>query len=65
MKGKGLSTSSLILAMCVIGAVPALAQHDRNDRDWIKLQAILEKIHGIATEPPNNLVTPKYTSGAR
>jgi hypothetical protein len=61
MKFRYMCTSSVLLAACMATAAPANAQ---TDRDWARLKPILDKIHGIATEPPKNLVTPKYTSGA-
>ncbi len=61
MKFMYMCTSSVLLAASMVIAAPANAQ---TDRDWARLKAILEKIHGIATEPPKNLITPKYTSGA-
>jgi hypothetical protein len=32
--------------------------------DWATVQRIVGRIHGVSTEPPANLITPKYTSGA-
>lgn len=34
------------------------------EREWRDVQRILGPIEGIATIPPSNLITPKYTSGA-
>src|ERR1700758_2024095 len=61
MKFRYMCISFFLLAACMVTAAPANAQ---TDRDWARLKPILEKIHGIATEPPKNLVTLKYTSGA-
>ena len=32
--------------------------------DWARVEAIVGPIHGISTEPPKNVITPKFTSGA-
>jgi hypothetical protein len=40
------------------------AQQSIATADWARLRAILERIHGVSTAPPKNVVTPKYTSGA-
>ncbi len=55
--------SPILLAFVLVTAC-VQAQNGQPDRDWAKLKPILEKIHGIATEPPKNLVTPKFTAGA-
>src|SRR5580704_41042 len=60
----GLGRRNLLSAVCLLSAVVAHAQKPTSDPDWEKLKPILEKIHGISTEPPKNLVTPKYTAGA-
>lgn len=40
------------------------AQGIRESHDRVTVQSIVGRIHGISTEPPSNLVTPKFTSGA-
>jgi hypothetical protein len=60
----GLGRRNLLSAVCLLSAVVAHAQKPTSDPDWEKLKPILEKIHGLSTEPPKNLVTPKYTAGA-
>jgi hypothetical protein len=35
-----------------------------SDADWSTVQRIVGRIHGISTEPPTDLITPKFTSGA-
>jgi hypothetical protein len=35
-----------------------------NAGDWAEVQRIIGPIHGVSTAPPDNLVTPKFTSGA-
>ena len=49
------------MAGCLFSVVLA---HAQTESDWSRLQPILSRIHGIATEPPKNLVTPKFTAGA-
>jgi hypothetical protein len=55
--------SSLLLAAVVTASVAA-GQSPREQQDWSTVQALLREIHGIATVPPEKIVTPKYTSGA-
>ncbi len=38
--------------------------HAQSEGEWSRLEPILARIHGVSTEPPKNLVTPKFTSGA-
>jgi len=45
-------------------AVAAQAQSQTGESDWAAVQALLGSIHGVVTAPPENLITPKYTSGA-
>ena len=33
-------------------------------QEWQRLEALLSRIHGQSTSVPENLITPKYTSGA-
>jgi hypothetical protein len=40
------------------------AAQSASDADWATVQSIVGRIHGISTEPPANLVTPKFTAGA-
>ena len=40
------------------------AQSIRDSHDWVMVQSVVGRIHGISTAPPPNLVTPKFTSGA-
>src|SRR5262249_12967522 len=41
-----------------------LAESSRTAQDWVTVQSIVGKIHGVSTTPPKNLITPKFTSGA-
>jgi len=35
-----------------------------NSGDWATVERIVGPIHGVSTSPPDNLITPKFTTGA-
>ena len=43
--------------------VPGATQ-SASDSDWVTVQRIVGRIHGLSKAPPEGLVTPKFTSGA-
>jgi len=63
-------TRSLLLPLLSV-AIPfsvASAVHAEQRRlgavEWTRVQAIVGSVHGISTRPPQNVITPKFTSGA-
>src|SRR5881275_1698496 len=42
---------------------PQITNHSAA-QEWQRLEALLSRIHGQSTSVPENLITPKYTSGA-
>jgi hypothetical protein len=51
------------LSSCLMWGQSSAVQNN-SDVDWAKVQRIVGRIHGISTEPPADLITPKFTSGA-
>ena len=54
----------LLLALVIAISTSAVGQSAGEGHDWETVQALLSRIHGISTTPPEKLVTPKFTPGA-
>lgn len=54
---------SLSMLFGAPGAIRA-EQHRPGDVERSRVQAIVGSVHGVSTEPPQNVTTPKFTSGA-
>jgi hypothetical protein len=52
-----------LIAVGFVGSQSSAGQNV-SDADWATVQRIVGRIHGISTEPPADLITPKFTSGA-
>jgi hypothetical protein len=64
MTMEAIAARSLALALALALALGGPCLHAQGATEWMRLQPILSRIHGVATEPPKNLVTPKFTAGA-
>ncbi len=59
-------TSSIVWLIAFVFVWPGIlcsAQSASVD-DWVTIQRIVGRIHGVSKEPPADLVTPKFTAGA-
>ena len=58
-----LPSLSVAITFGVVCAIHA-EQHRPAAVEWSRVQAIVGSVHGISTQPPQNVITPKFTSGA-
>lgn len=62
---KSLVLPLLYIAIPFSVACTVQAEHHRPASvEWSRIQAIVGSVHGISTQPPQNVITPKFTSGA-
>ena len=55
---------SRAFALALVFTAAAAHAQNRTADEWTRVQAVVGPIHGLSTEPPKNVITPKFTSGA-